>query len=142
MDKKNLLKEMSYKLRKIRLSLRYSPGEMADSLGVFKSSYSRYEKGETPIKALTLFKLGEDRDISLDWMVRGKGPMYYKQKEIEEKEKEVKVEPQPTLDSLQDDIRELIEYIEKVPVLRYEILLFLQKFKKENKEMVDAAMKK
>jgi hypothetical protein len=67
--------------------------------------------------------------------------MYYKQKEIEEKEKELKVEPEPTLDSLPDDVRELIEYIERFPVLRYEILLFFHKFKKENKETDDAAMK-
>ena len=136
MDKKNLLKEISYKLRQVRLSLHLSPSEMADSLNIWRSTYHRNEAGETPIKVTTLHTLAEKREISLDWLVCGKGQMHYEHKEINED-----VPPKRTLDSLPGDVRELVEHIEAVPMLRYEVLLFFHNLKQEKKDMIADAMR-
>ncbi len=136
MDKKTLLREIGYKLRKLRDPLRYKVGEMADSIGNERTSYNRYEQGKTPPKLMTLYRLAETYDISLDWLIRNKGPMYCKEKET------TKTEPHPTLDSLSDDLKELLAHLQKIPLLRYEVLTMFYKFKEKNKEMVAAAMGK
>jgi transcriptional regulator with XRE-family HTH domain len=132
----NLKKEMSYKLRQLRLSLKDTPCQMADRLGIWRSTYVRNENGKTHLNLKTMISLAHQFGISLDWLILNKGPMYYK-------EKEIKNEPPPNpLDSLQPDFKELIEHMELIPMLKHEMLLSFCKFKEDRKDLVDAAMKK
>lgn len=147
MNMKDLTKEVAYKMRKFRQSLKLSNSQMAAKLGVERSTYHRNEEGRTLPGISTLLKLGNYYDISLDWLLRNKGPMYCKEK-IVEKEKEVKIEePKPdpfakVLETLGDEAKELLEYMERIPLLRYEVLVLFHKFKEERKEMVERTMKK
>ncbi len=136
MDKRNVLREIGHKLRKFRETLKLTVSQMADGIGNERTGYIRYEQGKTPAKLMTLYKLAEKYDLSLDWLIRNKGPMYYKEKEIKE------AKPITTLDSLPNDIKELLDHMEKVPLLRYEVLAFFLKFKDKNKEMVANAFEK
>lgn len=132
----NLLKEMGNKLRQIRQNLKETRSQMADRLGIWRSTYIRNENGETPISYKTMISLVNRFGVSLDWMVLNKGPMYFK-------EKDVKNEP-PTnpLDSLNPDFKELIEHMERIPMLKHEMLLSFCKFKEDRKDLVEAVMKK
>ncbi len=141
MDKKTLMKDIGYKLRKIRESSRYRPHEMADFLGTWQSTYSRYEKGETPLNIITLYKLANRFNISLDWLIRGKGPMYYNEKEVGQKSEPDHTEQQ-LLQILGEDVKELLEHMVQIKLLRYEILVYFQKFKEKHKTKVDAAKQK
>lgn len=60
--------------------------------------------------------------------------MYYKEKK-EEKQREL---PGKTL---QDDLNELIEHMEHIPLLQYEVLVLFYKCKEANKEIVEGAMR-
>ncbi len=87
----------------------------------------------------------------LDWLVCGKGPRYYKEKLEEEKDdKEVieekkvieekeETQPVPVVKIPEGEIKELLEYMERIPFLRHEILVSFYKFKEEHKEIVKAA---
>ena len=138
MDRKNLLLEIGYKLRKVREPLTYTVSQMADSIGNERTSYNRYEKGKALPKLLALYKLGNKFDVSLDWLIRNEGPMYYKEKESNEQKiiKSNSQHTQPNLDSMPADIKELLDHMEKIPLLRHEVLAFFLKFKDKNKEMV------
>jgi hypothetical protein len=58
-------------------------------------------------------------------------------------EKETKNEtPANPLDSLHPDFKELIEHMERIPMLKHEILLSFCKFKEDRKDLVDTNMKK
>ncbi len=132
MDKKTLMRHISQKLRTIREPLRYSQREMADRLGIYRASYSRHESGETMPMVTTLYKLGDIFNISLDWLIQDKGPMYYKEK----------TEPNGEISKeLRKDVNELLEHMDKISLLRYEVLVLFYKFKEEHKDMVHAAMK-
>lgn len=141
MDKKTLMKDIGYKLRKIRESSRYRPHEMADFLGTWQSTYSRYEKGETPLNLLTLYKLTNRFNISLDWLIRGKGPMHDNEKEPNQKP-EPNHKEQNLLEILGEDVKELLEHMVQIKLLRYEILVYFHKFKEKHKAKVDAAKQK
>ena len=132
----NLLKEMGHKLSQLRQHLKETRSQMADRLGIWRSTYIRNENGETPISYKTMISLVNRFGVSLDWMVLNKGPMHYE-------EKEVKNEPPPNpLDSLNPDFKELIEHMERIPMLKHEMLLSFCKFKEDRKDLVETAMKK
>ena len=137
MDRKTLLADVGDKLRKARKPLKYSENEMADRLDAYRTSYYRYERGETSPQLRVLYALAKAFDISLDWLIADKGPMYYKEKQVKEK-------PESATDASQtthEDIKELIEHMEQIPLLRYEVLVMFHKFKEDRKEIVETAMK-
>ena len=110
---------------------------MGELLGAQRSSYTRYEKGETFPMEVALYRLGEKFDISLDWLILDRGPKYYKEKEaIKEEKKET--EPPANVKTLPDDVLELVEVMEQVPILRYKVLLYFHELKKEHKEMIES----
>jgi len=115
MDRKTLLKDFAYKLRKVRESLKYTQRKMADYFGTEKTNYTRYENGKIFPSFIGLYYFANSSGISLDWLVWGKGPRYYKEKLEEEK-----------------DDKQVIEE-KKV------ILVSFYKFKEEHKEIVKAA---
>ena len=45
------------------------------------------------------------------------------------------------LGSVLGEVKELLEHMEHVPLLRHEVLSFFYKFKLENRELVETAMK-
>jgi transcriptional regulator with XRE-family HTH domain len=142
MDKKSLMKEIGNKLRTIREPLEYNHREMGAHLGIDKTSYYRYENGETPPKLMTLYKLGSKFDISLDWLIRGIEPVHCREREAK-KEAEPPPPPPPPepLEILPDDVKEMVEHMERIPVLRYKVLLYFLHLKEKYKETVEAAMK-
>ncbi len=103
---------------------------MAGRLGVVRSSYARNEYGETPPKLMTLYNLANHFNISLNWLLLNEGPMHLK---------ETKKEPEPS-PGPPDDVKEMVELMERVPILRYKALLYFHDLKKEHKEMIEAAM--
>ncbi|MCP5103777.1 MAG: helix-turn-helix transcriptional regulator [bacterium] len=135
MDKKKIIREVGYKLQKLRESLRYRVFEMADYLGNERTSYTRYEQGQTAPKLMLLYKVAEKFDISLDWLIRNKGPMYFKQKQDNQSQSTPTAAP-----PLPADIKELLDHMDKIPLLRYEVLTMFHKFKEKNKDSVAEAM--
>ena len=156
MNRKDLLKDIGYKLKKIREALNYSSPDMASRFGVVRSSYLRNESGQTCPDIQTMRILGTAFDVSLDWLICDKGPMYYREKEpsraqpgkpvektVESQVPQTGVEAKSSLeipDTVPEDIRELLEHMKRIPLLRYQILASFHKFKAEYKDMVSAAM--
>jgi transcriptional regulator with XRE-family HTH domain len=144
MNRKDLLKDIGYRLKKIREALNNSGPQMASEFGVMRSSYLRNENGKTCPGIITMQILGNRFNVSLDWLICEKGPMYYREKEQKQQELSktvLETNPAPeTLDSLPGDIRELLDHMKRIPLLRYETLASFHKFKEEYKEMVSAAM--
>lgn len=140
MDRKGLLKEFSYKLRELRRSLGYNSRKMAGFFGTGKTNYYRYENGKVFPGFWGLRYIANSLGISLDWLVCGKGPVYYKEvkeeKVIEEKEEGPSA---PGVETADEEIKNLVESMERIPLLRHEILVYYYKFKEKHKEMVEPA---
>lgn len=141
MDRKTLLKDIGYKLRQIREPLKYSQREMAGYMDAYTSSYSRHEKGETFPSIPSLYMLAANLDISLDWLICGKGTILYKEKEQAiERSNEVQAKTAETAEiktassALQEDINELLDYMERIPQIRYEVLVLFFKLKKAHQK--------
>ena len=143
MTRKELIKNVAEKLERIRKTHKYDTGGMAAKLGVTRSTYNRNKSSTSLPDAFSLYCLGERLNISLDWLLREKGPMYFTEerpvkiveKEVEKKEEE-KEPPRPyalppIFQDLEDDLKELFEAMQRSSQLRYDILAYFLKLKKD-----------
>ncbi len=122
MNRKPILHDIALRLKKIRDTLGFSPVDMSNHLGTYRSNYYKYENAKSFPHFMVLSKLGNNLGVSLDWLILDKGPMFYKEKDYNN-----------TLAALPTDIQELVEQMEQVPLLKYEILLSFHKFKESHK---------
>ncbi len=118
-----LLENIGRRLRRVRKQLNYSLGEMSGNLNVSKSGYYKNEKGLTFPGVLTLDHLQWAYDISMDWLIFNKGPVFYKEK---------LPEPEPEPLEISSEVREMLEGMSRDRLLEHEVLAFYYKYK-ENK---------
>ncbi len=141
MDIKNLKSIFSSRIIELRRSLNYSTKKMGDCLWASQTSYRRYEQGKILPGYPGLYAIAENLGISLDWLVCGKGPVYYKEKEKNDRAEEKKETLQDLLTgSSLEEIKDLLENMNRIPLLRHEILVYFYKFKAEHKDLVPGGM--
>ncbi|MCX6582534.1 MAG: helix-turn-helix transcriptional regulator [Candidatus Aminicenantes bacterium] len=69
MDRDNdLLKEMGHKLSQLRQNQKDIISQMADRLGVWRSTNVRNENGETPLSYKAMIAMVDHYGVSLDWL--------------------------------------------------------------------------
>lgn len=134
-SKESLKKEIGFRLKKVREKLDLSHQEMAYYFGTARTNYTKKETGENFPNLSALNVLGSHFDVSLDWLICNKGPMFYKAKD-----KEAQVDG-IGMEVVKEDVKELVEYMERIPLLRYEMLTHFQRFKAENKDLVEDVLK-
>ena len=146
------LKGIGERLRLVRKQLNYSAQEMAARLGLNYNSYYKNENSVTYPGLKTLYQVSEAHDISMDWLLFGKGPMYCrekgKEKELAELGKELELMREKMKDQegkvagikLKPELKELLEHMERIPLLYHEVLAYFQRFKMENRELLEAFM--
>lgn len=120
--KRKLRKEIGARLAQLRETLDLSRNKMAGMINIDRAAFQRNEEGQWFPEYSTLVKLSSAFGVSLDWLLVNKGPMYYKEK-IAETEK-----GQSGSMVMREEYQDLLDNIEKYPVLRYEVLLQVQKF--------------
>ncbi len=141
MDSKNLKSIFSNRIIELRRSLNYSTKKMGDCLSASQTSYRRYEQGKILPGYPGLYSNAENLGISLDWLVCGKGPVYYKEEEKNDRAEGKKETLQDLLPgSSLEEIKDLLENMNRIPLLRHEILVYFYKFKAEHKDLVDGGM--
>jgi len=122
-------KSFSEKLISIKKASSMNAKEMAGILGIKRESYERYEKSSFAPRMHTLYTLGKRFRVSLNWLILDEGPMFLSS-EAEVKKNLVLSDTAQNV-QMSSDIKELVESMEKNPLLRYEILAQFHRFKKE-----------
>jgi len=124
--KKKLRRDFGIRLRQLRETQDLTGKKMAEMLQIDRVALQRHEAGQWSPEYPVLLRLCDAFDVSMDWLLFNKGPMFYKQKELDAKS--AAAEKNDCMKALKEEYRELLEYMEKFPVLRYELLLQFQKF--------------
>lgn len=145
-----LLAQIGGRMKKLREQFNLSQGVMARKFNLSNSGYFKNETGNTFPGVRTLYRLSTEHDISMDWLLFGKGPRYYKSKEKEveleqvgeqvKKELVKKEEEKNAAIDMKPEIRELLEYMARIPLLYHEILVHFENFRVEKKELVETVM--
>lgn len=148
LNKQAALRTVAVKLKQFREKSGYSLTGMATHLGMTASGYNKNEHGENFPGIVTLQRLSELDGVSMDWLLFDKGPMYFQAKggreevleqEVSALKRELEVvrERASALDNM-PDVKALVDTMKRVPMLYHEILLHFQKFKVENKDLLDS----
>lgn len=155
--RKKMLLEVGEKLKKIRIKTGCDRKTIAALLGVTPSAYCKNERGVYLPSLNSLIRLVENYNISIDWLLFNKGPMYYEEK----RKKELELET--TIDNLKTELeqerknteekcntweqerksllqgsaffesrpeaKELLVYMEQNPIFYHELMIYFQKYK-------------
>jgi transcriptional regulator with XRE-family HTH domain len=128
-NKHKVFKESAERMRKVRSVLGYTQDEMGRYFGVQRPSYFKYENGLSFPNPYALKVMADNFDISLDWFIANKGPMFFKEKPLPEQKE--------ALDTVMKEVTGLFEDMARIPLLRHEVLSFYYKFKLEYPELVN-----
>ena len=75
------MRGLGSRLHQLRLHLQFSRGKMADKLGLHPNTVNRYERDDTIPGMVPLSRLQKDYDVSMDWLLFNKGPMFFREKD-------------------------------------------------------------
>lgn len=114
------------RLRELRSRLKKTQAEMGRILGLKRSSFGKYETMENFPSLKLLHSLATRFNVSLDYLICGRGTLFYGKDETDPGRKTVKGE-----------LEELLDLMDRVPLVHHSILSYFQKLKLENKELID-----
>ncbi len=116
------------RLQKIRNHFGYTQGQMAAQLELSRTSYSKNEKGVHLIDITTAVYLHNKMDISLEWLLFNKGPMFKAGKGQEQA-----AAKGPGTDP---ETGGMLKMMERIPFIRHAVIGFFQKFTLENDDLI------
>ena len=128
--KDELKKEIGDRMRKMRKTLGFTQEKMVEFFDIGRANYSRIEKGEVWPGANILHTLRTKFHISLDWLITNTGKMY-----IQEPEKKVYYK-KADFGEYTKEVKELLGYSEKIPMVKHAILSYFLEYKVKNQEII------
>ncbi|NIM18017.1 MAG: helix-turn-helix domain-containing protein [Candidatus Aminicenantes bacterium] len=133
--KEQLRKEIGMRLRKLRKTLGYTQEQMVSYFDIGRANYSRIEKGEIFPGAAILNRLKIEFDVSLDWLIANEGQMFHHLREgIREREEQV------DFGTYSGEVRELLVYMDKVPMVKHAVLGFFLEYKMKNQDYIEGIL--
>ena len=132
--KEKLKKEIGSRMRKIRKTLSYTQEKMVSHFDIGRANYSRIEKGEVLPGATILSVLKTKFNVSLDWLITNQGKMFLKEKDKNVDKDKV------DMGKYAEETRELLSYMEKVPMVKHAILSYFIQYRLQHKKIIQQAM--
>jgi transcriptional regulator with XRE-family HTH domain len=143
--KKELRKAIGLRLKKIRKTLSLTQEMMARIIGIGRPNYTRIEIGDTFLNHIILHKLATEFNVSVDWLICGRGSMFIQKMEDSDMEKKGDLESQ-CQDHWENpknpEIVELLEHMERIPFLYHDVMEFFYYFKIKHNEIIEAILNK
>lgn len=128
--------EMGLRLKKVRQTLGYRTSRMAVLLGVNKMTYIKNENGTHFPSATTLYMLTTQYNVSSDWILTGKGTMFYGEQEQETKNQQVSKSD----DIFTRQIDEMVNLMKSIPLAYHSVMGYFLRFKVDNEAYLDREM--
>ncbi len=125
--------EVGRRLIKLRNRYGYKQHQMAVHLEMAPITLNRIERGKFYPSAITLQRLVDKFKISLDWLFYGRGNMFWGKKESEKSK---------SGDIFEKDIEEMVYLMRQVPLVRYAMMDHFQRFKVDNRAVIDDELSK
>jgi len=117
------------RFKHIRTSLQYSTSQMARKLGIANTTYYKNENEDSFPGFDTLNILQKECNISIDWLLFNKGPMYFSEKNYTTPPLSPLQQTTAELETILPDIKDLMDHMIRDEVLRYETMLNFYKYK-------------
>ena len=122
------MRNVGWRLREIRKRLNLSQEEFGRILGLKRSSLGKHERGNSFPTGKMLNILVNKYNVSMDYLLSNRGTLFYKEKEGK--------------DIIDEEIKEMLTLMSKVPLVRHSVMSYYQRFKLENQELIEKESKK
>ena len=99
---------------------------MGRLLGLKKNSFGKYENMASFPSLKLVHSLAIRFNVSLDYLICGRGTLFYGQDESD-----------PGRKTGKGELAELLDLMDRVPLVRHSILSYFQKLTFENKELIE-----
>lgn len=106
------------RLIQLRKHLGYGPGQMAARVGLGIAGYGKNESGDTFPSLRTLDIIQREWGVAMDWLLFGKGPMFFRENSG----------PVEALTAT-PEIQELLTHMAQNPKLKYGVMLYFHEQK-------------
>lgn len=126
--KNELKKEIGRKLRRFRKRKGLTQAEIVSYFNIGRANYSRIEKGEVFPNFMVLHALKKKLNLSLDWLIAG-------EEEIAPGET-VNVYEWRRREQLNREIAEMLDMMEKAPMVRHAVLSFYLEYRSNNEKII------
>ncbi len=117
------MKNVGWRLREIRNRLNMSQEEFGQVLGLKRSSLGRHERDECFPTGKMLSILVNKYNISMDYLLCNRGSLFYKEREGK--------------NIMDEEIKEMLGLMSKVPLIRHSVMSYYQRFKLENQDLIE-----
>lgn len=134
--KEQLRKEIGMRMRKLRKALGYTQEQMVSYFDIGRANYSRIEKGEIFPGAAILNTLKIEFDVSLDWLIANEGQMFHHSRDGKKRGREEHVD----FGTYSGEVRELLVYMDKVPMVKHAVLGFFLEYKMKNQDYIEGIL--
>jgi transcriptional regulator with XRE-family HTH domain len=134
--KEQLRQEIGMRMRKFRKTLGYTQEQMVSYFDIGRANYSRIEKGEIFPGAAILNTLKIEFDVSLDWLIANEGQMFHHHREGKKRERDAHLD----FGTYSDEVRELLTYMDKVPMVKHSVLGFFFEYKMKNNDYIESIL--
>lgn len=132
--KSTLKKEIGIKIRQVRKNLGYTQDRMVEFFDCGRANYSRIEKGEVFPNPAMLNVFNTRFNVSLHWLVCGKGEM------LEQDESKGEMNPRGDVSDT-SEINDLLAYLESVPMVKHAVLGYFLEYLEKNKKLIAPFLK-
>jgi transcriptional regulator with XRE-family HTH domain len=109
----------------VRSALKMTQQELADELDLVRASVAKHERGETFPGPGILNLLATRYDVSMDYLIADKGPVFFKKKKPVDIDEDKKTR----------EIQEMIDYMLEVPFFYHKVLGFYHQFKYDHPDL-------
>lgn len=131
------LENIGKRLRTVREMFKYTQRRMAGMVNIQEVTYKKNEKGLHLVHLKSLERLHEDLNISIEWVLFGNGPIYWQ--DIRAKKEEVKDAGLMKRDIFREEVAEMIDILERIPVIRHSVMGHYQDCKIRYKDLLAEA---
>lgn len=128
--KYELKKAIGQRMRNIRKALGYTQEKLVSFFDIGRANYSRIEKGEVFPGVKVLYTLREKFNVSLDWLITNTGKMFTRDQERKECNDKI------YFGQYTEEIRELLSYVERVPMVKHAIISYFLEYKIKHQKMI------
>ncbi len=143
--KKDIRRDLGKRLKQIRRQLHLTQKAFGEKIGMVPTYISSLENARTGPGYFFLYQAAKYYNINPLYLILGKGPAFIdleeKKKKEEKQEVQKKQEP-PALGNDNPQIKEMLSYFERSPMVKYTVLGFFTKFILENKDLIEEDMKR
>jgi len=134
-----LKKEIGARIRQLRKQLQLTQAEMVVNFRTGRAHYSRMESGEIFPGPEILKFLRMTYNVSLDWLILGKGEMFLSQHAPgsipKVGNKQIIQAEIPEREAF--EIKELLDLMQKFPMIKHSVLGFFWEYRAKNRKLIE-----